>query len=298
MMPNSCAAQPMPCTLIRLLAVSWPIAGISLAQALDGPESMSAAGTVLRDCADCPELVVVPAGSFLMAAPTESAAARLIAVDRPFAIGRFEITRAEYAQFVAATGYRVGSKCFVFESAGAGGVGIFNWREGRSWRDPGYRQTDRDPVVCTSWDDAHAYIAWLSLKAGRAYRLPSEAEWTYVASAGTGRLPPWDSRDASCLHANSADRALKQQYPTLAESSDCDDGYAFTAPVGSFTPSSWGLYDLLGNVWEWTEDCGGNCQNRVRRSGSWYRPVVNHHSALPKADWHGNAGFRVARALD
>ena len=151
-------------------------------------------GTVFRDCPDCPEMVVVPAGKFTMgsSASEKSWAAshggnlESVADESPqhqvslrsFAMGKYDVTRGEYAAFVRETGYPAGDGC---------GPDSFKWNKqaGVSWQNPGFSQTDRDPVVCVSWQDARAYVAWLNSKVHRLvstsgdgpYRLPSESEW-------------------------------------------------------------------------------------------------------------------------
>jgi formylglycine-generating enzyme required for sulfatase activity len=192
-----------------------------------------------------------------------------------------------------------------------------------SWRDPGFPQTDRDPVVNVSATDATAYAAWLSRKTGKAYRLPSEAEWEYAARAGATTARFWgDDRDrtAACGYANVADETLRENFfaqPDRDRFFACDDSYAATSPVGKFHRNGFGLYDMLGNVWQWTADCysngysgapsdgsawtTGDCDRRVLRGGSW--------AAIPRflragtrsrigTDKRGNdAGFRLARIL-
>lgn len=269
-------------------------------------------GDEFKDCRDCPDMMVVPAGQFSKET-SAGGTVQIVRLARAFAVGKFEITRAQYARFVAASKRAVPDKCFVFQGVNEQGVGQFAWSAGKNWRDPGYAQTDSDPVVCVSWEDAQAYIVWLNQQTGKTYRLLSETEWEYAARAGSSTVQWWND-DTSCIYVNSADRSFKRLYPSLSDASDCDDGHAFTAPVGSYKPNGFGLYDMLGNAWEWTEDCehgnstgapmdgtawirDGDCSKRVRRSGSWYRPVTANRSALPAADWHGNGGFRVARAL-
>ena len=171
------------------------------------------------------------------------------------ALGRYEVTVGEYRAFASATG---------------GGAGDC-W--GDSWRDPGFAQTDRHPVACVSWDDAQAYVSWLSRTAGETYRLPTESEWDRAA-AGSQR--------------------------------GCDrerTGSFGTCPVGSYGTNGVGLSDMVGNLWEWTEDCyEGDCGRRVLRGGSW---GISAGGLRPGArDWNRAGlrdayhGFRVARTLD
>ena len=164
------------------------------------------------------------------------------------AVGRYEVTVAEFGRFVAETGYEADGPCWTAEDG--------EWRESRErgWRDPGFRQGDRGPVVCVSWNDAQAYVNWLRLKTGTDYRLLTEAEWEYAARAGASSPHHWDA-GAQCRHANGADGTFMRLYPDWDWGVECDDGAVHAAPVGSYAPNGFGLYDMLGNVWEWTVDC-------------------------------------------
>jgi len=274
---------------------------------------------IVRDCAQCPELVLVPAGKFLMGTSRNELGSgeterprHEVTIAKPFAIGRFEVTRAQYAAFVADSGYRTEGNCHVWRDAA-------NWepQRGANWQDPNFRQGDDHPVVCVSWHDAQAYLAWLGRKTGKAYRLPSESEWEYAARAGTKTSRYWgDDSSLACEYANVHDQDAQRAYRFGWEPHDCRDGFAETAPVGKFKPNAFGLFDVLGNVWEWTEDClstnyvnapadGGvrvadDCPKRVYRGGGWSGP------ALPRSGVrNGNApgyrsqllGFRVLRPL-
>jgi len=173
-------------------------------------------------------------------------------------------------------------------------------------------------VINVNWDDAKAYTAWLSRKTGHTYRLPSEAEWEYAARAGTTAARYWGaSADDACGYANGHDRTSKRVNQFDWSSHDCDDGYAQTAPVGSFEANVFGLHGMLGNVWEWTEDCwnesyagapsdtnlwkAGDCSRRVLRGGSWSDLPWSVRSANRfrdgAANWYGNDGFRIVRTL-
>ncbi|MCF6178164.1 MAG: formylglycine-generating enzyme family protein, partial [Geopsychrobacter sp.] len=113
---------------------------------------------------------------------------------------------------------------------------------------------DQQPVVYVSWQDATAYAAWLSSKSGRKFRLPTEAEWEFAARAKTLTTHYWDSDSGdACVYANVGDKSAKKNWQSWSFH-PCDDGYAASAPVGSFKPNAFGLYDMLGNVWEWTND--------------------------------------------
>jgi formylglycine-generating enzyme required for sulfatase activity len=283
-------------------------------------------GSVLRDCSDCPEMVVVPAGRFTMgAAPGEEEAENLhapfrgrsapridVSIPGPLAVGKFEVTRAEFARFVADTGHATGSACRTFEN------GKYEERAGRTWRAPGFAQDDRHPVVCVSWDDARAYVQWLSRKTGKGYRLLSESEWEYAARAGTTTRRPWgDTAEAGCGYANIADASARRIMAGMTWGTACDDGHAFTSPSGAYRPNAFGLHDMLGNVLEWTADCWnenhaaappdgsarstGDCTRRVLRGGSWDIVPEGSRSASRNRntadDRNDNYGFRVARTL-
>ncbi len=283
-----------------------------------------APGTVFKDCADCPEMVVIPAGRFVMgAAPGEEEREGLsdsfrnrsqpqhgVTVKR-FSAGKFEVTRGQYRVFAQATG-RGSDGCFVWTGPG------FEKDPARDWRNTGYAQDDTHPVVCVSWDDASAYAAWLGQRTGRSYRLLTEAEWEYAARAGTTTARFWgDARDGSCDYANGADLTTRAQVPGAGSwaFADCNDRYAFTAPVGSYRANAFGLHDMLGNVWEWTQDCwngnysgapadgsawaAGDCSHRAVRGGSWEDAPLGLRTAYrvgsPTVIRVYIRGFRVAR---
>ena len=212
----------------------------------------------------------------------------------------------------------MGNACSFIE----GGEWIESWEwevefSDRHWRDPGFSQTDSHPVVCVSWNDAQGYVHWLSGKTGEKYRLPSEAEWKYVARAGTKTARYWgESVSGQCRYANGADRtALRHNIGWTTV--DCDDGHYGTAPVGRFQANGYKLHDVPGNVSEWVEDCwndsyagaprdgsagmSGNCSRRVLRGGSWFDAPRSLRSAdryrITSGDRYDDAGFRVARTL-
>ena len=284
-----------------------------------------------RDCAQCPEMVELPAGAFTMgAAPGEeerenvpppfrgrSGPQQRMTIGPSFALGKFEVTRGEYAAFVAATNRASAEGCYVFEAG--------RWRKQpeRNWRNPGFEQTDRDPVVCVSWDDADAYVKWLAASTGKNYLLPSDVEGEYAARGGATTAWFWgDGKDEACSYGNFADRktAAKLNWANDPETTfACADDFSYTAPVGSFKPNGFGLYDMLGNVWEWTGDCWADdlsevarnrtaaaspyasaCPDRVYRGGAWYgapwdtRAAVRVRAIAKFASIY--LGFRVARA--
>ena len=278
------------------------------------------AGDRFRDCPDCPEMVVVPAGSYRMGSPSyeqgrqdHEGPVHEVTIAAPFAIGRYEVTVAEFGRFVDETGYSAANSCYAYEG------GKWESRAGRGWRNPGFGQSGRHPVACVNWNDAQAYAAWLSRETGEKYRLPSESEWEYAARAGTATARYWgEGESGQCRHANGADASVKERYSDLNWTvASCRDGHVHTAPVGSFAANGWGLHDMLGNVWEWTEDCWngsyagapsdgsaweyGECARRVLRGGSWssgpsyLRAAYRSRSAT--GDRGSISGFRVARTL-
>ena len=300
---------------VALLLFALPLCGQPL------PAGAPPAG--FRDCADCPEMVAIPAGRFLMGtAPGEEEREALAAAFRhrsepqrtvtvpAFAAGRFEVTRGQYRAFAAATG-RATDGCFVWVGAG------FEKDPTKDWRNPGYPQDDTHPVVCVSWDDATAYAAWLARRTGKAYRLLTEAEWEYAARAGTTTSRHWGDAGPSCRHANGADLTTAAQVPGAADwpAADCSDRHAYTAPVGSYPANAFGLHDMLGNVWEWTQDCWyanhegapsdgsaratGDCSHRAVRGGSWEDAPLGLRAAYrvgsPTVIRVWIRGFRVAR---
>ena len=237
-----------------------------------------------------------------------------------FAAGKFEVTRGEFAAFVAATGHEPAPGCLTGRNPIVVGQRPARWSfdPAASWRDPGYPAGDDQPVVCVAWADASAYAAWLSMRTGKSYRLLSEAEFEYAIRAGTTTEYWWgDDPDALCAYANGGDLAAQREIPSWP-AARCDDGHAFTAPVGSYRPNAFGLYDMAGNAWKWTADCyapsydpqprdgsayaGGSCEHRVLRGGSMGWGVVDLRSSqrnglLPPTLKGGDIGFRVARSL-
>ncbi len=269
------------------------------------------------DCSACPEMIVVPAGAFVMGSDRQvgEGPAHRVQVRR-FAIGRHEVTRGEYAAFVDATGRADPVGCRVRNAAAGRG------NDPRaSWRAPGFAQHDHGhPVVCVSWADARAYAAWLSGQAGAPYRLPSEAEWEYAARSGTTTPRYWGDRATEqCAHANGADRAAAVRFADWA-AAGCDDGVSYTAPAGSYAANGFGIHDMLGNVAEWVGDCwrnsyggteprdgapwgsGESCGLRVLRGGSWASPPDDLRSAFRESNYANirshAIGFRVARTIE
>ena len=265
------------------------------------------AGEPFRDCPDCPEMVAVPAGSFMMGAEPNELVATVredqvrVSIARPFAVGRFAVTRGEFAAFVAATGRKMEGACYRLGEPGR--------NPQRDWRSPDFVQDDRHPVVCVNWHDAKAYAAWLSSVTGKQYRLLSEAEREFVTRAGTA-TPFWWGSMISTDQANYDGRMTYANGPVGQWRNS-------TVAVDDFLPNAWGLYNVHGNVWEWTEDCwndqnagnpgdgtarsSGDCNLRVVRGASFNNAPHTLRAARrerePAENRLVNFGFRVARTF-
>jgi formylglycine-generating enzyme required for sulfatase activity len=230
---------------------------------------------------------------------SDEAPAHKVRISKPFFMAATELTVGQFRKFLEQSGY-------VPESIadGTGGYGYnpaydaskskrgdaFEGRDVRySWQSPGFEQTDSHPVVNVTWNDARALAAWLSQREGRRYSLPTEAQWEYAARAGSSSRRYHCGDDPQCLLqvANTFDQAAAPFWPQFATNAlKGNDGYAFTAPVASFAPNAFGLYDMHGNAWEWTQDWYGEDYYAhspvddpqgpadgsvyVRRGGSWH----------------------------
>ena len=180
-----------------------------------------------------------------------------VRITKSFYMGACEITVGQFGRFVADSDYRTGAG---YQGKGGWGfdaaTGKFVQHPSFTWRNTGFHQTENHPVVNVSWNDAVAFCRWLSRKESKTYRLPTEAEWEYACRAGTTTWW-WCGNDPEKLAevANVADAAMKRKLKyKLTPAIKADDGYVFTAPVGSFKPNPFGLYDMHGNVWEWCAD--------------------------------------------
>ena len=277
-------------------------------------------GDTFKDCDDCPEMVVVPPGTFMMGSPKSEKKhdkneepRHNVTIPAKFAVGKFEITRAQFAAFVNETGHNVGNKCRAYQNV------ELEYRLNGSFENPVFHQEDTHPVVCVNWDDAKAYVKWLNTKIeGSPYKLLSEAEWEYVARAKSTTAYNFGPREKDlCKHGNGADKSsLKLWYWSNKK---CKDGYVYTSPVGLFAENNFGVYDMHGNVWEWVEDCwhqnyhgapkdgtawtkGGECSKRVLRGGSFSDSPGMVRSAIrdsgDSVSRMISSGFRVSRTLD
>ena len=284
-----------------------------------------APGTIIKDCADCPELLVIPAGSFTMGS---SAAEQVLAVQsgltetltrrespqyqvsiRSFAAGRYAISKGEFAAFVRAKGYQTeaerGNGCAVWNGKG------YNRDAAYNWRNVGFAQADNHPAVCVSWNDAQAYIGWLNQSSGQTYRLLSEAEREYAARGGS-QSAFWSGDSISTAQANYGGTGPSYNGSPKGEWRQA------TVAVNSFSPNPFGLYNVHGNVWEWVEDCwhdnytgaptdgsawttGCSGNSQVARGGSWESYPVEtrsaHRGLLGSGNRRNNIGLRLARTL-
>ncbi|MBL8642625.1 MAG: formylglycine-generating enzyme family protein [Rhodospirillaceae bacterium] len=283
----------------------------------------------LTDCPTCPEMVVIPSGTLSMGTTPSAleldrtgrgkaeAGIVAVAINQSFALGRTEVTRAQYEAFVKATNYAPKVKfCRVWDQTGQRFTDVPN----RTWRDTGLQTLARDdhPVTCVSWDDAQAYVKWLSEQTNKRYRLPSESEWEYAARGGQNKRRFWGDDPADgCAYANIYDLTARRAYPLSWTHVTCADGFADLAPVASLLPNAYGLHDMIGNVWEWVGDCfttskigrpkdqrawtWDGCTDRALRGGSWMTAPDRARVAFPAGDPHDDRyvflGFRVARDL-
>ncbi len=229
-----------------------------------------------------------------------------------FYIGKYEVTVGQYRKYVEETAYQTDAEKEGWGWSLKTSIEDAQKREGASWRSPGFPQDDRHPVVLVSWNDAMAYVNWLSQKSGKRYRLPTETEWEYAArSRGKRRKYSWGIGRPS---GNIADKSAKKEFPAWSTWVGYDDGYVYTAPVGKFKANKLGLYDMSGNVWEWVQDWydekyykkspkhnpeGPSVGKfRVLRGGAWMNEprnlrTTNRYRTNPDS-WINFGGFRIA----
>jgi len=258
-------------------------------------------GTVFRDCEHCPDMVVLPAGSFMMGTPDDELGRQpdegpvhKVTFAKPFAISRYQVTAEELDAYIAQTGVVIKS----------GDERPGRWCEVSK---PSYPQGPRQPAVCIDWFEVQAYTQWLSKKTGKHYRMVSEAEREYAARAGSiGPFPfPFDKEG-------------EYQITEHANTYGPRDGYSYSAPVGSYPPNAFGVYDMHGNVYEWVADCwhadyvgapadgsawldGEHCETAHMRGNDWGEAPIFSRSGnrndRPKTIRGDFLGFRVAREL-
>ena len=226
-----------------------------------------------------------------------------VTIAKPFAIGAFAVKRGEFAAFVAATNYAVDQGCYFWTGT------TWEERSDKSWRSPGFAQDDHHPVTCVDLKAAKAYAAWLSNKTGKVYRLPSETEREYITRAGTA-TPFWSGQSIATDGANYNGTVPSAMGPR-------GEWRQATVRADSFRPNPWGLFNVHGNVWDWTDDCWnesnagnpgdgsvrttGDCSWRVARGGAWnYAPTylrsAYRYWNLPD-NRSGVQGFRLVRDL-
>ena len=326
----------------RWLAVAaFPLLGMAAAAAaaeaqnntLDMPFVRIAAGEFMMGNDESPESLAVDYPQYdrdRFVKLSDEAPVHTVRITRDFHFGKTEVTRGQFRRFIEASGY-------VPESVrdGTGGYGFnrnydpeksargdaFEGRDQKySWLNPGFPQNDDHPVTNVTWSDAVAMAEWLSKKEGVRYRLPTEAEWEYACRAGTQtRYSSGNDPRSLIVAANvfDADSAVNWE-KWKGYAMPLHDGYAFTAPVASFAPNAFGLYDMHGNVWEWTADWHGEDSYakspiddpqgpetgkvRVRRGGSWHTWPFYARSAF--RNWNTPqtrytlVGFRLVREVE
>jgi formylglycine-generating enzyme required for sulfatase activity len=277
--------------------------------------------SVFQDCETCPEMVVLPAGDFMMGSPASELGRvdveglpRRVAIPKRIAIGRFEVTVEQISIFMTETGMSIGGSCRRL---------VNPERSPPTWsapdvslEHPGFEITASHPAVCISWHEAQSYVAWLQRRTGKPYRLPTEAEWEYAARAGTTtRYSAGNDETALCAYARFADLGSQFGWRDACHSELAAYG---AAPVGSFKPNPWGVFDMHGNAWEWVEDCWtpnplevpvdgsaftrpGNCEIGVMRGGSFTSSSLMVRSSIRSpmrtAQHYFNLGLRVALTL-
>jgi len=310
----------------------WFVAIVGLAIAFISSEGIKAqvAGSVFRDCESCPEMVVIPPGTFEMGSThvepmrggemRPQGPVRRVTIKEAFAAGKYEVTIGEWRIFVEDTDHKA-TDCRAW-----GGEGQ---RMGNSWLDPDFGRPvlDDEPMMCLYWTEAQEYVAWLSSKTGEKYRLLTEAEWEWAAKGGTKTEWFWGDDDTKiCEYGNVFDKAAANRPELIVGSgtsmsmvAQCNDGYVLAAPVGQYKPNPFGLYDIVGNVWEWTQDCSpkyyqdvpadgsayevnGSCEKRAIRGGSWRSRVSRHKHFFrgrdPELTSYHLFGFRLARDVN
>jgi formylglycine-generating enzyme required for sulfatase activity len=305
------------------------LAGLALCGPGAGGRASGAAGEPAVNSIGM-KLVRIPAGEFDRGSPADEPGhvanegpVRRVRITRPFEMSVHEVTNAQFEAFTRATGYVTEAERDV-----DGGFGIdFERAEvvrdpHTHWRRPGFPGFEpgpEHPVLMISWADAEAFCRWLSEKEGRAYRLPTEAEWEHAARGGT-RTAWWTGSDPAALAraANTADASLRSRVPKAVWAAPWDDGFPFLAPVGSFPPNPYGLHDMHGNVWEWCQDWyGANAyaegprddprgpptgRFRTIRGGGWWNDAAQNRSAQriyfsPTFRYCLLSGFRVVREV-
>jgi formylglycine-generating enzyme required for sulfatase activity len=303
--------------------LGWPISFAHLVHLQPGENARGEvqARATFKDCADCPDMVALPAGHFMMGSPATElghqdveGVPRDVVIRKRFAIGKFKVTVDQFARFVAETSATVSDQCRVIVAFDRDEP-VWDAAEA-SFRHPGFDTAGSHPAVCVSWYDAQAYANWLQRRTGRPYRLLTESEWEYAARAGTTtRYSFGDDETKLCAYARFADLGSRFGWHDGCRSETIAYG---TTPVGSLRPNPWGIFDMHGNAWEWVQDCWtpnaaqiptngsafmrpNGCEEAVIRGGSFAsgsrRVRSATRAAAPTARHNYNDGFRVALPL-
>ena len=307
--------------------IYWPIVSIALLIGVDA--AAQPASAPFRDCPHCPELVWISPGEYQMgSSATETwkddseVPQHSVKITYRLAVGTHDVTRGEYAKFVSET-----------NRTNLGGCGLWNvmsylvedkWDWNNAIGFHAEKQTDDHPVVCVTLEDAKAYAAWLTKATGKQYRLPSEAEWEFIARGGNNTARYWGGTrgDQVCKFANVADQTLAMatkinMSPDRAREilAMCSDEFIFTSPVGSFPPNVFGIYDAIGDVWEMVTDCwhpnyssapadgssweSSDCHSHVIRGAGWETDPddarITIRAESNPSDRRNTVGFRVVR---
>ena len=265
-------------------------------------------GETFKDCSDCPQMVIIPTGTFTMGSTVSElghnfftdyqfkveGSLRQVNI-KQFAVGKFDITKKQWAAFVKATSRVTIGGCTWSGLPNAPGSNPWDANSAATWNNLGFLQDSSHPVVCITWDDAQDYVRWLSKKSGAQYRLLTEAEWEYAARAGTSTAYPWGD-SASHEFANyGTDTTAGVGFVSGR------DKWIETSPVGAFPPNQFGLYDMHGNVLQWVEDCLSVSYASLATDGSAYKKDVT--LKMPADIWShmdgkSSCSYRICRGGD
>jgi formylglycine-generating enzyme required for sulfatase activity len=321
------AAQPKP----SVIALSAPVIAPSAPVIARVP--------ALSDLDKQLGMVLLPRGSYLRGSADEKdrgsneGPVKEVRIGHDLLMARSEVTKGQFAQFVQKTSYKTEAEQGIGCSGWTGTA--FKKEAYFNWKNLGFEQSDSHPVACVNWNDAQQYVAWLNTQAGfgttsaQRYRLPSEAEWEFAARGVTSTSQqrngtqhsryPWGDDASSteqCKYANGFDSTSKKQN-NFSGNADCEDGYVYTAPVAQLRANAFGLHDMIGNVWEWAQDCyvdkyevqavdgsayeDAACKQRVLRGGTWSFGPQDLRSAIRGRNLPDSRvstiGFRIARTL-
>jgi len=273
--------------------------------------AMLGAFLALSACSDAPDMAIIPAASFEMGETVDygygdiDGPRHTVEIAHPFALAKTEVTVGQFRTFVHQTGYVSERLCNIYTDDQS-----WHLDTSRNWEHPGFAQDEDHPVVCVSWEDTQAFTSWLSEKTGKPYRLPSEAEWEYVASLGG------IEGDDDIVGHGEANIGLVD---CCGGKTEGQDQWIETAPVASFPADRFGIHDMRGNVWEWQADCHQEtyddapidgtarteCDTPDRRSirGGSYGDAGDYLSPRyrlpgPQSQGYFTVGFRVAHDIE